>query len=83
MKNLNYLMDHILCQAIKIILNIHKKNLNNKENSITFKIKTGHYLKLLTPKTMELLESTKSKITKHENGENVPQLKITEVVLIH
>ena len=32
---------------------------------------------------MKLLGSTKSKITKDENGENVPYLKITEVVLIH
>ena len=32
---------------------------------------------------MELLGSTKSKITKNKNGENVPQLEITEVVLIH
>ena len=27
----------------------------------------GYYLKLLTPETMKLLESTKSKITKDEN----------------
>ena len=32
---------------------------------------------------MKLLGSTKSKITKNENGENVPQLEITEVVLVH
>ena len=32
---------------------------------------------------MKLLRSTKSKITKKENGENVPHLEITEVVLIH
>ena len=32
---------------------------------------------------MKLLGSTKSKITKHENDENGPRLKITEVVLIH
>ena len=31
---------------------------------------------------MKLLGSTKSKITTHENGENVPHLEITEVVLI-
>ena len=33
--------------------------------------------------TMTLLGNTKSKITKDENGENVPNLKITELVLIH
>ena len=32
---------------------------------------------------MALLRSTKSKITKNENGENVPYLEITEVVLVH
>ena len=32
---------------------------------------------------MKLLGSTKSKITKHENGENWPRLKVTEVLLIH
>ena len=50
------------------------------ENTITFKIKTGYYLKFLTPETLKLLGS---KITKNENGENVPHLEITEVVLIH
>ena len=32
---------------------------------------------------MKLLESTKNKIAKDENGENVPHLEITEVVLVH
>ena len=32
---------------------------------------------------MKLLESTKSKITKDENGENVAHLEITEILLIH
>ena len=50
---------------------------------MTFKIKTGHHLKLLTPETMDLIGSTKSKITKNKNGENVPLLEITEVVLKH
>ena len=53
--------------------------LNKMENRITFKIKTGCYLELLTPKSMKLLGSTKSKITKDKNGENVPNLEITEV----
>ena len=48
-----------------------------------FKIKTGYYLQLLTAKIMKLLGSTKSKITKAKNRENVPHLKITEVVLVH
>ena len=32
---------------------------------------------------MKLLGSTKNKITKDKNGENVPNLEITEVVLVH
>ena len=44
-----------------------------------FKIKTGYYLKLLTPETMKLLGSNKSKITKNENGENITYLEITEM----
>ena len=75
MKNLSYLMDHVLYQIFKIILNIyiyiyiyiykeHNEKLlkriyiNKIENRIKFKIKTGCYLELLTPETMELLKST-------------------------
>ena len=32
---------------------------------------------------MKLLGSTKSKLTKDENGENVSHLEITKVVLVH
>ena len=47
---------------------------NKTENRITFKIKSGYYLELLTPETMKLLGSTVSKINKNKNGENVPHL---------
>ena len=80
-------MGHTLYQIFKIILRISLKNYGEKtinpsiriyvnkiENRITFKIKTGYYLELLTPETKKLLGSTKSKITKYENGENVPYL---------
>ena len=53
------------------------------ENRVTFKIKNGYSLELLTPETMKLLGSTENKITKDKNGENVPHLEITEVVLVH
>ena len=56
---------------------------NRIENRITFKIKDGYSLELLTPETMKLLGSTENKITKDKNGENVPHLEITEVVLVH
>ena len=35
------------------------------------------------PERMKLLGSNKSKITKDKNGENVPNLEVTEVVLVH
>ena len=56
---------------------------NKIENRITFKIKNGYTLELLTKETMKLLGSTENKITKDKNGENVPHLEITEVVLVH
>ena len=56
---------------------------NKIENRITFEINTGCYFELLTPETVKLLGSTKSKITKDKNGENLPHLEITEVELIH
>ena len=74
------------------ILKKHGKNTNNPliqiyvnkiENRITFKIKNGYSLELLTKETMKLLGSTENKITKDKNGENVPHLEITEIVLVH
>ena len=56
---------------------------NQIENRITFRIKTGYYLELLTPETIKLLGNHESKTTKDENGENHPRLEITEVVLVH
>ena len=57
--------------------------INRIENRITFKIKNGYYLELLTPKTMKLFGSTESKITKDKTSENVPHLEIVELVLVH
>ena len=74
------------------ILKKHNQNVDNPsiriyvnkiENRITFKIKTGYYLKLLSPETIKLLGSTESKITKNKNGENVHHLEIVELVLVH
>ena len=89
-------MDCILYQIFKddfeYILKKHGENtdklsvqiyVNKIENRVTFKIKDGYSLELLTPETMKLLGSTKNKITKDKNGENVPHLEITEVVLVH
>ena len=56
---------------------------NKIKNRITFKIKKGYSLELLTKETMKLLGSTKNTITKDKNGEKVPYFEITEVVLVH
>ena len=56
---------------------------NKIENRVTFKIKNQYSLELLTAEAMKLLGSTKNKITKDKNGENVPHLEITEAVLVH
>ena len=68
----------------KILIN-HQADIyiNKIENRVTFKIKNGYSLEILTPETMKLLESTKNKITKDKNGENVPHLEIFEVILVH
>ena len=67
-------MDHILYQILKFILNISLKKhgekindnnvsieayVNKIENRISFEVKTGHYLELLTPETMELYQALK------------------------
>ena len=76
----------------KYILKKHGENTNNPsirmcvnkiENRITFKIKTGYSLELLTTEIMKLLGSTENNITKDKNSENVRRLEITEVVLAH
>ena len=59
------------------------KYVNKIKNRITFKIKNGYNLEVLTPETMTLLGSTENKITKDKNSENVSNLKFTEVVLLH
>ena len=47
---------------------------NKIENTVTFKVKNGYSLEFLTSETMKLVGSTKNKITKEKNGENVPHL---------
>ena len=66
-------MDHILYQIFEIIFEkTQRKTVNSSmrryvnkiENKITFKIKTGSYLKFLTPKTMKLLKSSQKRYLK-------------------
>ena len=74
------------------ILKKHSENVDNPsfriyvnkiESRITFKIKSGYHLELLTPETMKLLGSAESEITKDKNGGNAPHLEVVELVLIH
>ena len=87
--NSNYQIDHILYHIFKIIcvyiiciLRKRNENIDNPsikiyvnkiENRITFKIKTGCYLVLLTTETMILPGSTENKINKDKNGETLKQ----------
>ena len=60
MKNMNYLIHHVLYHIFKIILSIplkHGKDFINPllqryidkiKNTVTFKIKTAHYIEFLT-----------------------------------
>ena len=88
-------MDHIQYQTSKIILILLKKKheavadnssmkiyVNKIEKRTTYKIKAVYYLELLTPKTIRLLGSTKSKINKDTNGKNLLHLELTEIVLV-
>ena len=77
-------MKNILKKHIESVDNPSIRIYVNKiENRITFKIKSGYYLELLTPETMKLLGSSVSKINEDKNGENVPHLKIVGLVLVH
>ena len=66
----------------KILIN-HQYKSNKIENRVTFLIKSGYSLELLTSETMKLLGCTQNKITKDKNGENVQHLEIIEEVLVH
>ena len=66
----------------KILIN-HQYKSNKIENRVTFLIKSGYSLELLTSEAMRLLGCTQNKITENKNGKNVQHLKITEVVLVH
>ena len=96
MKNLIYLMDHILLETFKIILNTSsKKNetitsnppvqiyVNIIKNGIVFKIKTDYKLELLSPQTMKLLGNIKKLVDQDKDGESVPKFEPVEIVLVH
>ena len=74
------------------ILRKHRENTDNPsvqicinkiENRVTFKIKNGYSLEVLTPEGMKFLGSTENKMPKDKNVENVSDIEITEVALVH
>ena len=78
--------------CFEYILKKHGENIDNPsvkiyvkkvENRITCRIKNRYSLELLMYETKKLFGSTENKITKDKNGQNVPHLEITEVVLVH
>ena len=47
-----------------------------------FKIKDGYKLELQTPETMNFFGSARKVIEETKNGENVPILKLVDIVLV-
>ena len=45
-----------------ILIRLIRRYVSKIKNKITFRIKTGYYLELLMPETMNLLKNTKNKI---------------------
>ena len=56
---------------------------NEVNNRIFLKIKSGYKLELLSKKTMKLLGSTSNSIDKDKNSELVPKLESVDLVLVH
>ena len=57
-----------------------QKYVKRTQNRVSFKIKSGNYLELLTPTTMKIIGGTGKN---EELKTNVPQVGITEVLLVH
>ena len=56
---------------------------NEINNRIVSKIKSGYKLELLSKEAMKLLGSTSNSIDKDKNSELVPKLKSVHIVLVH
>ena len=75
---------HRLLFKLSDKLNLKRSNSYvNKIKSTIFEVKRCYCLGILTPETMEVFGSTRNKITKNKNNENVSHLEIPEVVLIN
>ena len=56
---------------------------NEINNRIVFKIKSGYKLELLSKETIKLLESSTDTIDGDKNSELVPKLESVDLVLVH
>ena len=56
---------------------------NEINNTIVFKIKSGYKLELLSKETMKLLGSSTDTIDGDKNSELVPKLESVDLVLVH
>ena len=56
---------------------------NEINNRIVFKIKSGYKLELLSKETMRLLGSSTDSIDGDKNSELVPKLESVDLVLVH
>ena len=57
--------------------------METKKIGLHLKLKQGIFSNWSYPGTMKWLGNTKSKITRNGNGQNLPHLKITKLVLVH
>ena len=68
MSDIQDYFEHIKKNMEKRLIIVHEEYIyiyiNKVKNRITFKIKIGYYLKLLTLETMKLLGTTENRITK-------------------
>ena len=83
MRNIQDYVEYIIKkhETLTTITPIHIY-INRINNRLAFEIKKGFKLELQTPETVKLFDSTNKSIKKTKIGENVPTLKIAEVVLV-
>ena len=70
---------HEIIADVSLVL-IYVNEINNR---IVFKIKSGYKLELLSKETMILLGSTSNSIDKDKNSESVPKLESVNLVIVH
>ena len=89
-------MDHTLFHTFKIVLSALLRRheaiadnppvkiyINKIRNRITFKIKTGYKLELLSPDNHQIIRECKKDVDQDKYGENVPKLQYFEFALVY